>query len=121
MKTSSAKAKGRKLQVYIVNKILEYFPFLSPLDVVSVPGSVSGDDIRLSGEAVKTVPFSIEAKNTERLNIWAALKQSENENRTLTPLLVFKRNRSEVYCALKFETFMYMLQRYNAYLPEEHK
>ena len=82
---------------------------LSIRDVVSVPGSVSGADVRLSDKASKIFPYSVEAKNVEKLSIWAALKQAESENRKLTPLLVFKRNRSEVYCALKFDDFLRIL------------
>jgi hypothetical protein len=110
MKPQSAKAKGRKLQQYIAEKILELFPELTERDVKSTSMGVSGDDIQLSEEATKKFPFSVEAKNQERLQIWEALKQSTKDNRDLTPLLVFKRNRSEVYCAMKFEDFLSLLK-----------
>jgi hypothetical protein len=106
MRTSSAKAKGRKLQAYVRNKLLELYPQLTENDIRSVPSGTQGEDIQLSEKAREVIPLSIECKNQEKLAIWAALKQSESENRDLTPLLVFKRNRSEVYCALKFEDFL---------------
>ncbi len=71
---------------------------------------VSGEDVQLSEAAVKKFPFSVEAKNTEKLNIWAALEQSETDNRDLTPLVVFKRNRSEVFCAMKFDDLLKLLK-----------
>jgi len=109
---ATRKAKGRKLQQYVVKKILEHFPKLTERDVKSVPMGVPGSDIELSEAAVKLFPYSCEMKNQEKLNIWAALKQAEGENRDkdLIPLLVFKRNRSEVYCALKFEDFMKLIK-----------
>lgn len=110
MRTSSAKAKGRRLQQYIVDKIRELFPSLTERDVSSTPMGVTGDDVQLSEAAVKKFPFSIEAKNQEKLNIWAALEQSDSDNRDLTPLVVFKRNRSDVYCAMKFDDLLKILK-----------
>lgn len=110
MKTSSAKNKGRKLQKLIVDKIRETFPWLTERDVRSTSMGKSGEDVELSEEAVKVFPFSVEAKNVEKLNIWQALEQAEGQNRDLTPLVVFKRNRSDIYCSLKLEDFMKLLK-----------
>lgn len=111
MKTSSAKNKGRRLQQYIVSKILKYFPSLTKRDVKSVPMGVSGADVQLSEEASKEFPYSVESKNTEKLELWKSLEQSTSLNRDLTPLLVFKRNNSEVYCAMKFEDFLVLARK----------
>jgi hypothetical protein len=117
MKTSTCKAKGRRLQQEIVAEILAYFPELSPRDVVSLPMGCSGKDIMLSEEAIKSVPFAIEAKCQESLNIWSALKQTEQDNRDkdLIPLLVFRRNNTERYCSLKFSDFMNMVKKLSEY------
>jgi len=106
----SRKAKGRKLQQYVADKIRKLFSELTERDVKSTPMGVSGDDIQLSEAAAKKFPFSIEAKNTEKLNIWAALEQSVSENRKLTPLVIFKRNRSDVFCAMKFDDLLKLLE-----------
>ena len=90
---ASRKAKGRNLQHIVRDKLLEAFPKLSEDDIVSVPSSVNGRDIMLSEEAQKQIPFSIECKNQERLQIWAALKQAEDNAKDLIPTLIFKRNR----------------------------
>jgi hypothetical protein len=107
--TASKKAKGRRLQQYIVDKLLEKFPELTERDIRSTSMGKSGEDIELSEVASKSFPFSVEAKNQESLNIWAALEQAEGQNRELKPLVVFKRNRTEVYCALKFEDLIQLL------------
>lgn len=72
----------------------------------------SGVDILMSEAALRMYPFAIEVKCQESLNVWAALAQAE-ENRIpfmgadpLTPLLCFKRNRSDMYVAMKFEDFL---------------
>jgi hypothetical protein len=109
MNTASAKAKGRRLQQYIVKKILELFPELTQKDVRSAPMGVPGADVQLSERASKVFPYSVESKNTEKLELWKSLEQSTGDNRDLTPLLVFKRNNSEVYCAMKLEDFLGLL------------
>ena len=37
----------------------------------------SGEDIKLSPAARKLIPYSFECKNQEKLNIWEALSQAE--------------------------------------------
>lgn len=110
MKTSSAKQKGRRLQQRIAAFIRHIFN-LSEEDVFSNPMGCQGEDIRLSDKARECFPFSIESKNTEKLNIWEALAQAESSNRKYKPLVVFSRNRSEDYCALKFSDFMLLLEQ----------
>jgi len=106
MKTRSAKAKGRKLQQEVVKKILDNYEQLTERDVRSAPMGTIGEDIVLSDKASKVFPYSVECKNTEKINIWSAIKQSECENRKLTPLLIFRRNFSDTYCTLKLDDFI---------------
>lgn len=107
MRASSAKAKGRRLQDYVKGQILHWFPTLHEDDVKCAIMGESGQDIHLSPAAQKLFPFAVEAKNQERMNIWDALKQAEAHARPgLDPLVVFKRNRSEVYVALKLDDFL---------------
>ena len=109
MKTQSAKNKGRRLQQAIVKAILNKFPELTENDVQSISMGKSGMDVELSEAARKKFPFAVEAKNTERLNIWSAIEQAEGSNRDLTPLVIFKRNRSNTYVTLKLEDFMELI------------
>ncbi len=127
MKTSSAKAKGRRLQDEVAVKILETYnesfrayeieredaitmPTLEQGDVKPAIMGETGTDIKLSPQAKKHIPFDIECKNQERLNLWESIKQTEsNAEAGRTPLLIFKRNRSEVYCVLKFEDLLKLI------------
>ena len=110
MKPSSAKAKGRRLQDWIRQKLLGLFPQLEEDDVKTAIMGESGEDIHLSPAARKVFPFSIEAKNQERLNIWEAIAQAEaNAREGSTPLVVFKRNRSEVFAVIPFEALLTLL------------
>jgi hypothetical protein len=109
MNIRSAKAKGRRLAIQVQTSLMETFG-LSSNDVRVTPASVPGADLMLSDAAMDKFPFAIECKNTERLNVWQALEQAENhtvKQDHLTPLLVFSRNRSDIYVCLKLEDFLH--------------
>jgi predicted ATPase with chaperone activity len=112
MKPRSAKNKGKRLQNEICEEILKAFPQLEPDDVKSAIMGESGTDIKLSPAARKLFPFSVECKNQEKLNVWSALEQAQ-ENTTMgtDPLLVFKRNRSTTFVAMELETFFNLLTK----------
>ncbi len=65
MRTSSAKAKGRRLQQKVRDLILETFSELEEDDVRSTSMGASGEDVLLSPLARKKFPFSVECKNVE--------------------------------------------------------
>jgi len=107
MRTSSCKAKGRRACQEFQQLILRWFPDLTQKDVRVTPSGVTGADIQLSQAAEKVFPYAIEVKNQEKLNIWQSLDQTQrhSDGLELKPLLAFRRNRSELYVALKAEHF----------------
>ena len=112
MKTSSCKAKGRRLQQHVANRIKEHF-FLPDTDVKSVPMGSQGADIWLSKTARDLFPFDVECKAQESLSVWAAFEQAKSHGPN--PLLVFSRNRSEPLCVLTFEQLLKILE-----YPHQH-
>jgi len=106
MKTSSKKGKGRRLQNFVRDRLLDSFPTLEPDDVKAAIMGESGEDIKLSPAARRIIPYSFECKNQERLSIWSSLKQAEDNCNDRTPVLIFKRNRSKVYAVLEFESLI---------------
>ena len=109
MKPRSAKNKGKRLQNKIRDLILEKFDILEPDDVRSITMGDSGEDILLSPAARRLFPFSVECKNQEKLNIWSALEQAEENSGKHSPLVIFKRNRSKTYAVLEFEELLKLL------------
>ena len=110
MKTSSGKAKGRRLQNKIRDLLLEHFSDkLEQDDIRSQIMGMSGEDIVLSPAARKLFPFSVECKAQEKLSIWSSLEQAEGNSGDHTPLLIFKRNRSKTYAVLEFEELLKLL------------
>ena len=110
MKTRSAKNKGKRLQNNVRDILLETFKEdLEPDDIKSAVMGDSGEDIQLSPAARKLFPFSVECKNQEKLNIWSALEQAENNSENHTPLVIFKRNRTKTYAVLEFDKLLEFL------------
>ena len=109
MKPRSAKNKGKRLQNKVRDLILEKFNQLEPDDVRSITMGDSGEDILLSPAARRLFPFSVECKAHEKLNIWSAIEQAEENANEHTPLVVFKRNRSKRYAVLEFKDLLKLL------------
>ena len=112
MKIKSAKAKGRNLQNLVRDKLRSIFvgKVLEEDDIKSQTMGMSGEDIVLTPSAKKVIPYSFECKNTERLNLWKSLEQCESNCEDRNPVLVIKRNRSEVYAVVKFDNFLNLIE-----------
>ena len=110
MKPSSAKAKGRRLQQEVAESILRAFPDLRPDDVRSTSMGAGGEDVQLSTQARALLPLSIEAKNQERVAVWAALEQaSKNAPAGSTPCLVIRKNRQVAHAVVPWEYLLSLL------------
>ena len=109
MKAKSAKAKGRKLQNFVVEELRKAYPELEDDDIKAQIMGVSGEDIVLSPLAKRLIGLSFECKNQERLNLWDSLSQAETNCEDRTPVLIFKRNRSKTYAAIPFEFLIKLL------------
>lgn len=108
--TRSAKNKGRTAQNKVRDELRVRFPTLESEDIESRQMGGSGTDIILSPAAQKLIPFDIEVKNQEKLNVWSALEQAEtNTKKGRIPLLIFKRNRSKMYACIEFEKLLELL------------
>lgn len=110
MKTSSAKAKGARLSKKVRELILKFFPSLEEDDIRITPSGVNGPDLQLSPRAKSLFGYAVECKNVEKLNVWKALEQAEENKDVLTdPLLVFSRNRSKEYAVIELEKFVELI------------
>lgn len=105
MKPSSAKAKGRNLQKYVRDKLIEYFD-LKPDDVRSTSMGAGGEDILLSSYARLRFPFSIECKNLARHAVYQYYWQALDNAGGHTPLVVIKQNNAKPLAVLDLEDFL---------------
>ena len=109
MKPQSAKAKGRRLQQKVVADILEAFPSLTEDDVRSTSMGAGGEDVLLSPAAQKLFPYSVEAKNQERVNVWSAIAQARANCHARTPLVVVKKNGEHPMAIVPWSHFVGLL------------
>jgi hypothetical protein len=105
----SRKNKGCRLQNKVVELLRAYFPHWTDDDIKPAVMGEAGEDIHLSSTARKEFPFSIECKNQEKVNIWAAIEQAESNAKNNIPAVVFKRNRSDTYIIMNFGKFLEIL------------
>ena len=110
MKPQSAKAKGRKLQQWVRDILLEAFPSLEPDDVRSTSMGAGGEDVQLSPAARRLFPYSVECKSVEKLNVWGAYEQAEANSGEHEPILIMKKNRKKPLVVMDAEAFVNLLK-----------
>ncbi len=91
MKPQSAKAKGRKLQQWMRDKLIEELD-IHPEDIESRSMGAGGEDLIMARAARQNFPFSIECKNVEKLNVWDSYDQASANSGKHEPLLVMKKD-----------------------------
>lgn len=109
MKPKSRKAKGRKLQNWVRDKLLTVFESdLTKEDIKPAIMGESGEDIKLSPKARELIPFSIEIKNQEAVNLWEAYAQASQYK--YEPLVVIKRNKHKPLIIMDAEIFFCIIK-----------
>lgn len=111
----SRKQKGRKFQQDIRDDIIDIYPELTEHDVRSTSMGAQGTDILLSKEARDMLPFAIECKRKESINVHGDFIQAKEhaKKEKLLPLLVSKRNRESALVHLEWDVFKSILIRLN--------
>lgn len=111
MKPQSAKAKGRNLQKWVRDLLLENFPTLEPDDVRSTSMGCGGEDLQLSPAARRLFGYSVECKNVERLNVYDAYEQASANSGAHEPLLIMKKNRKKPLVVMDAEHFVELIKK----------
>ena len=79
MRPQSAKATGRRLQQQFRDLLIEKLD-IHPEDIEKSMGA-GGEDLIMARAAREKFPFSIECKNVEKLNVWEAYNQAEENSK----------------------------------------
>jgi hypothetical protein len=108
MKPRSAKAKGKRLQNWLRDLLLELFP-LERDDVRSTTMGDTGEDVQLSPAARRYIPFQIECKNKARIAVYAWIKQAR-EHGDHEPLVVMKEDNAEPVVVVDAVLFFKMVK-----------
>ena len=112
MKTQSAKAKGRKLQQWFRDRLIDVLE-IHEEDIESRSMGAGGEDLIMARAAREKFPFSIECKNQEKLNVWDAYKQASENSKDYEPIVVMKKNNHKTLIVLDAEKFVKLCQELN--------
>lgn len=105
MKTQSAKNKGRRLQQWFKELLINSLNIDSD-DLESRSMGAGGEDIMMAKAARHLFPYSIECKNQEKVNIWAAYEQADSNSGKFQPIVVIKKNRKNPLVVIDAEHFV---------------
>ena len=110
MKAQSAKAKGRRLQQWVRDKLIEALD-IHPEDIESRSMGAGGEDLIMARAAREKFPMSIECKNQEKVNVWEAYKQAEDNSGNYEPVVVIKRNKVKPLVVVDAEYFVSLFDK----------
>ncbi|MDG2106784.1 MAG: hypothetical protein P8J94_04265 [Gammaproteobacteria bacterium] len=105
MKTSSAKQKGRKLQQWMRDLLIQKLG-VHPEDIESRSMGSQGEDLIMARAAREKFPLSIECKNQESVNVWKSYEQAAENSGEYEPIVVIKRNQSKPLVVIDAEYFV---------------
>mgnify|MGYP001345148869 FL=1 len=105
MKTQSAKAKGRRLQQWFRDLLIEKLD-IHPEDIESRSMGAGGEDLIMARAAREKFPYSIECKNQESVNLWKSYEQAQENSKDYEPVVVLKRNNSKPLVLVDAEYFV---------------
>lgn len=113
IKAQSAKAKGRRHQQWVRDKILALFPnALLPDDVRSTSMGCGGEDVQLSPAARRLFPYSIECKSFKSFAIYKVMDQAtENCPKGAEPVAIIKADRQKPLAVIDAEHFFRLTKR----------
>ena len=107
MKTQSAKAKGRRLQQWFRDLLIEKLE-VHPEDIESRSMGAGGEDLIMARAARAKFPYSIECKNVEKLNVWDAYSQAQENSGDYEPIVVMKKNGKKPLVVIDADYFVKM-------------
>ena len=105
MRPQSAKAKGRRLQQWVRDKLVECLN-IHPEDIESRSMGAGGEDLIMARAARQKFPHSIECKNVEKLNIWESYEQATSNSGNYEPIVVIKKNGKKPLVVVDAEYFI---------------
>ena len=111
MKTSSAKAKGRKFQQWVRDEILKRFPTMRAEDVRSTSMGAGGEDIQLSPFARDLLPIQVECKSHKDFAVYRVLDQA-TEHGNYEPVVFLKANNRKPIAIVDAEVFLDMSEKF---------
>lgn len=105
VKGRGAKQKGSRLERRVAEELRR-----SGLDPKASRMPLSGADSHLKGDVRTDLPYTIECKNTERVQLWKSWEQAHGQAHYNPALLFISANHRPVLAVIDMDTLMHLLQ-----------
>jgi len=110
MKQTSRRAKGKKLQKILRDKLLKAFPHLHQIDIRVAKVGQQGEDIKVSRIARRLIPYQWECKNQQKFKtIYSFWDQSVRHGK-YEPVLVVKQNSRRSLAVIDLDQFIDLIK-----------
>jgi len=107
--TASGKAKGRKLQTLVRDKLLSLSDSFREGDIESIGMGQSGEDLVLSPHARDMLPVSIECKARAKLQVYSFVEQCKsNCPDGCQPVVVVKGDYKKPLAVIDLDYWVYL-------------
>lgn len=106
----AAKAKGRRLQQKVRDKLLELLAEYDIVqdDVKSTGMGQGGEDVQLSPAARKYIPISVECKAHKAFAVYGPYSQAEEASGSNEPVLVIQGDRKKALAIIDLDYYMHL-------------
>ena len=110
MKQKSRRAKGKKLQKILREKLLSAFPHLHQSDIRIAKAGENGEDLKLSRIAKRLIPYQFECKNQEKFKTLYSFYSQACKHGRYEPVLVVKQNSRRSLAVIDLDQFIDLIK-----------
>ena len=110
MKQTSRRAKGKKLQRILREKLLSAFPHLHQSAIRIAKTGENGEDLKLSRIAKRLVPYQFECKNQEKFKTLYSFYSQACKHGKYEPVLVVKQNSRRSLAVIDLDQFVDLIK-----------
>ena len=110
MKQTSRRAKGKKLQRILREKLLSAFPHLHQRDIRIAKTGENRDHLKLSRIAKRLVPYQFECKNQEKFKTLYSFYSQACKHGKYEPVLVVKQNSRRSLAVIDLDQFIDLIK-----------
>ena len=110
MKQKSRRAKGKKLQKILRDKLLKSFPDLHAGHIKVAKVGQQGEDIKVSRIARRLIPYQWECKNQEKFSTLYSFFDQSCHHGPHEPVLVVKQNSRRALAIIDLDEFIDLIK-----------
>ena len=111
MKHDSRVRKGKKLQRILRDKLLSAFPdHLSPRDIRVAKTGENGEDLKISRNGRRLIPYQFECKNQEKFKTLYSFYYQASKHGKYEPVLIVKQNTRRALAVIDLDQFIDLIK-----------